>query len=241
MPGRLGRHLPSGGSPVVRDGRPAGAARPGEEGHPPRRLPGRRRQDHRAPPPPEPEGQPRQDRIRGGEEAQPRGGPSPAQDGLPEPGRVRRHRLPPRVRQRFRLSRGPVRRQDPAGGAHRRRRRRIRLLRLLAPVPGQVEQPRRLLPDREGRPEGEIRSPGGRAAGPDPGGLQPDLRSVTATPETVEHAAKKIVVCDDDDTMTDLLDFLLTKEGYSVSVARDGSEAIQLLETVKPNLLLLDL
>ncbi len=52
---------------------------------------------------------------------------------------------------------------------------------------------------------------------------------------------KKIFVIDDDVYIGDMLEEILTKEGYSVSRAYSGTEALLLLSGKKPDLVLLDL
>ena len=52
---------------------------------------------------------------------------------------------------------------------------------------------------------------------------------------------KKILVVDDEPAISDLLQLLLTREGYQVAVAADGRTAISLAETFKPDLIVLDL
>jgi len=52
---------------------------------------------------------------------------------------------------------------------------------------------------------------------------------------------KKIFVIDDDVYIGDMLEEILTKEGYSVSRAYSGTEALLLLSGNKPDLVLLDL
>jgi two-component system response regulator VicR len=51
---------------------------------------------------------------------------------------------------------------------------------------------------------------------------------------------KKILVVDDEKPIADILQFSLQKEGYSVYSAYDGNEALQLVEEVQPDLILLD-
>ena len=53
--------------------------------------------------------------------------------------------------------------------------------------------------------------------------------------------AKKILVIEDEEIMVDLLQKKLTKEGYEVSVARDGVEGIKIMKKTKPDLILLDI
>ncbi|MFC6180739.1 response regulator YycF [Lactiplantibacillus daowaiensis] len=52
---------------------------------------------------------------------------------------------------------------------------------------------------------------------------------------------KKILVVDDEKPISDIMKFNLTKEGYEVHVAADGEEAIQKVDEVHPDLILLDL
>lgn len=53
--------------------------------------------------------------------------------------------------------------------------------------------------------------------------------------------AKKILVVDDEKPIVDVEKFNLTKEGYEVSVAYDGEEALQQVKDVDPDLIILDL
>lgn len=52
---------------------------------------------------------------------------------------------------------------------------------------------------------------------------------------------KKILVVDDEKPISDIMKFNLTKEGYEVYVAADGEEALQKVDEVHPDLILLDL
>ena len=52
---------------------------------------------------------------------------------------------------------------------------------------------------------------------------------------------KKILLVEDEEIMINLLQRKLTKEGYEVSVARDGEEGLKLMREVKPALILLDI
>lgn len=53
--------------------------------------------------------------------------------------------------------------------------------------------------------------------------------------------AKKILVVDDEKPISDIVKFNLTKEGYEVITAFDGEEAVKLVESDTPDLILLDL
>jgi two-component system, OmpR family, response regulator VicR len=52
---------------------------------------------------------------------------------------------------------------------------------------------------------------------------------------------KKILVVDDEKPIADILQFNLKKEGYDVYSAYDGNEALQMVEEVQPDLILLDI
>ncbi len=56
-----------------------------------------------------------------------------------------------------------------------------------------------------------------------------------------EEIAMKILVVDDEKNIRELLGFNLEKEGYKVIYAANGEQAIELIETEQPNLLILDL
>ena len=52
---------------------------------------------------------------------------------------------------------------------------------------------------------------------------------------------KKILVVDDEKPISDIVKFNLTKEGYEVSTAYDGEEALKMVPEVEPDLIILDL
>lgn len=52
---------------------------------------------------------------------------------------------------------------------------------------------------------------------------------------------RKILVVDDEKPIADIVRFNLEKEGYDVSVAYDGEEALKMAFNVKPDLILLDI
>lgn len=52
---------------------------------------------------------------------------------------------------------------------------------------------------------------------------------------------KKIVLAEDNSTLSLLLKFRLQKEGYELFIAADGKQAIQLIEEHKPELILSDI
>lgn len=52
---------------------------------------------------------------------------------------------------------------------------------------------------------------------------------------------KKILLVEDEEIMIDLLQRKLTREGYEISVARDGEEGLKAMKEIKPDLILLDI
>jgi len=52
--------------------------------------------------------------------------------------------------------------------------------------------------------------------------------------------SKKILIADDEPNIVAAVEFLLQRGGYEVHVARDGEEALKLVEATHPDLVLLD-
>src|SRR5688500_3462831 len=52
--------------------------------------------------------------------------------------------------------------------------------------------------------------------------------------------AKKVLIVDDEPNIGTSLEYLMTRSGYDVEVARNGDEALALVETFMPDLVLLD-
>jgi len=52
--------------------------------------------------------------------------------------------------------------------------------------------------------------------------------------------SKKILIADDEPNIVAAVEFLLQRSGYEVHVARDGDEALKLIEACSPDLVLLD-
>jgi DNA-binding response OmpR family regulator len=50
----------------------------------------------------------------------------------------------------------------------------------------------------------------------------------------------KILIADDEPNILISLEFLMKREGYEVSVARDGIEALAAIAATRPDLVLLD-
>jgi DNA-binding response OmpR family regulator len=55
------------------------------------------------------------------------------------------------------------------------------------------------------------------------------------------ETVKKVLVVDDDPYILMSLEFLMKKNGYDVMVARNGTEALDLVEKQLPNIVLLDI
>jgi DNA-binding response OmpR family regulator len=51
----------------------------------------------------------------------------------------------------------------------------------------------------------------------------------------------KILIVDDDKQATDLLQKILTSEGYETTAVNDSSKAVQIADSVNPHLIILDL
>ena len=52
--------------------------------------------------------------------------------------------------------------------------------------------------------------------------------------------SKKILIADDEPNIVAALEFLLQRNGYEVHIARNGEEALKLVEDCNPDLVLLD-
>jgi DNA-binding response OmpR family regulator len=52
--------------------------------------------------------------------------------------------------------------------------------------------------------------------------------------------AKRVLIADDEPNIVTSLEFLMSKSGYQVQVARNGEEALALVESFRPDLVLLD-
>lgn len=52
--------------------------------------------------------------------------------------------------------------------------------------------------------------------------------------------SKKILIADDEPNIVAAIEFLLQQSGYEVHIARNGEEALELVETCVPDLVLLD-
>ncbi len=59
--------------------------------------------------------------------------------------------------------------------------------------------------------------------------------------ESTRPQDKLIVIVDDDDSVRELLEFLVRKEGFNVETAADGEEGLGKIQKLLPNLVILDL
>jgi len=50
----------------------------------------------------------------------------------------------------------------------------------------------------------------------------------------------KILVVDDDSSIVEILQFILSKEGYTVCIARDGKQGLSMAKSERPDLIVLD-
>ncbi|HEV2355106.1 MAG TPA: response regulator transcription factor [Puia sp.] len=57
----------------------------------------------------------------------------------------------------------------------------------------------------------------------------------------MDAKARKILIADDEPDILEIIQYNLTKEGYEVSTARDGDEAIGKAKAVRPDLIILDI
>jgi two-component system, OmpR family, response regulator RegX3 len=64
---------------------------------------------------------------------------------------------------------------------------------------------------------------------------------MNATPEAPDESQTKVLLAEDDESFIDALVIGLAREGFDVTVARDGNEALRLFASVEPDLVLLDL
>jgi two-component system response regulator RegX3 len=64
---------------------------------------------------------------------------------------------------------------------------------------------------------------------------------MTSQIEEVDESRVKVLLAEDDESFIDALLIGLAREGFDVTVARDGNEALRLFSTLDPDLILLDL
>ena len=59
--------------------------------------------------------------------------------------------------------------------------------------------------------------------------------------EGASTAGKVVMVVDDDDSVRELLEFVIRKEGFRVETASDGAEGLRKIQALMPDLIVLDL
>jgi two-component system, OmpR family, alkaline phosphatase synthesis response regulator PhoP len=57
----------------------------------------------------------------------------------------------------------------------------------------------------------------------------------------MEVAPKKILIADDEPDILEIINYNLSKEGYQVTMAKDGDEALAKAKVIKPELIILDI
>ncbi len=57
----------------------------------------------------------------------------------------------------------------------------------------------------------------------------------------MELSAKKVLIADDEPDILEIIEYNLTKEGYQVTTAKDGDDALTKARSVKPELIILDI
>ena len=57
----------------------------------------------------------------------------------------------------------------------------------------------------------------------------------------METKGKKVLVADDEPDISEIISFNLAKEGYDVSTARDGNDALEKVKKIQPDLIILDI
>jgi DNA-binding response OmpR family regulator len=55
------------------------------------------------------------------------------------------------------------------------------------------------------------------------------------------NSDKKILIIEDDELMIKILTFILGKEGYQLSIIRDGLSAVEQVSTINPDMVITDL
>lgn len=58
---------------------------------------------------------------------------------------------------------------------------------------------------------------------------------------SIDNSTKKVLVVDDEPDTLELVKLVLESGGFEASLANNGSEALALIDTVKPDLVLLDI
>src|SRR5262249_20142417 len=70
--------------------------------------------------------------------------------------------------------------------------------------------------------------------------LWPNHRRSTAPERQVALSTTSVLIVEDEDSFVDALTVGLKREGFDIKVARDGAEAIEVFDELRPDLVLLD-
>lgn len=65
--------------------------------------------------------------------------------------------------------------------------------------------------------------------------------SETGQSAAEKHAPKRVLIVDDDVAFAQATSYAIQSQGYDVSVANDGSEALVMIDRVDPDLMILDM
>jgi CheY-like chemotaxis protein len=70
---------------------------------------------------------------------------------------------------------------------------------------------------------------------------KPDAEMADVRPQAIPAGSERILVVEDNDDLLDLMSTMLTQSGYQVRCARNGAEALRMLQTEEFDLLLSDI
>lgn len=74
----------------------------------------------------------------------------------------------------------------------------------------------------------------------DPFGLPKQIKK-NAVEQQHNHNMKKIIIADDEHKILMSLEYSFRKNGYDVFIARDGTEVLEFMKTMTPDIILLDI
>ena len=74
-----------------------------------------------------------------------------------------------------------------------------------------------------------------------PSGSPKETKKTNAVEQKDNHNMKKIIIADDEHKILMSLEYSFKKNGYDVFIARDGTEVLEFLKTMTPDVILLDI
>jgi len=74
-----------------------------------------------------------------------------------------------------------------------------------------------------------------------PSGSPKETNKNNAVEQKDNHNMKKIIIADDEHKILMSLEYSFKKNGYDVFIARDGTEVLEFLKTMTPDVILLDI